>query len=525
MRMSRREAGVVATLLLLLGGAVLGPHVVNGGFSTDEWSNSAATQYPGPSGLVATWWHAVSARPVAAFYLPLTHLVMGEHPALHLAWALILAVGTSVLLCVALRELGFEPVHAGLVAALTLVFPYSDSTELWATGSLSHLATIFALGGLIVALRGLRHGTSERSWARAHGPALALYVLAVFTYEAVAPVIALFGLLYRVRAPWRRVAPRWAADGVVVALTVGWVASQTARTVRPLAGQVDHARQIADQGLTLVARTALPFGHVGRAAVLGLLAATLAAAAVAHRLLPPEDEARARLRRWLAAALGGGLAAAAGWAMFIPSEPFYSPLSPGVGNRTNAVAAPGIVLLVYACFALAATLVTRGLRRPSRLVPVLASCVALLVLTGFVREVRRDMTAWERATGREDRVLAALDRTLGRPAHGSTIYTFGYAGYQAPGIPVFAVSWDLDGAVKIHWNDPSLEAYPVIGDTRIRCDASRLRPLGRGWGPRNGASYGRALFVNVPTGRAERINSAAGCRDAVTRFRPGPFIG
>jgi hypothetical protein len=209
----------------------------------------------------------------------------------------------------------------------------------------------------------------------------------------------------------------------------------------------------------------------------------------------------------------------------VPAADVYSPLSPGLGNRTNAVSAIGIVLIVYAAAVLASALVERAARGRAHLTNVLPACAAALILVGYVVEVRDDVDVWAVAADREEDVLSRLETARGRPESGTATYAFGYPGYQAPGVPIFATSWDLDGAEKIRWNDSSVRAYPVFTGTTVSCGADRVAPVGAGWRPEHAAAYGRVVFVDLPRERSERIDSAAECRDALSRFRPGPLVG
>lgn len=117
-RLPRREVAVVAALLLLLCSLVYGRYVIDGGFSTDDWSHGAAVRFPAPSGVFDFYWSALSYRPMSAVYLPLTHAVLGEHPALHIAWTLILGNAASFLLCLVLRRAGRRQIHALSIGAL-----------------------------------------------------------------------------------------------------------------------------------------------------------------------------------------------------------------------------------------------------------------------------------------------------------------------------------------------------------------------------------------------------------------------
>src|SRR3954453_19748448 len=108
------EVVVVAILLLALGAAVFGSHILNGGFYYDDWANSARTHFPG--GVVETlsaYWNLTSNRPVLVLYIPLTHWLFGQHMGLHLAWAVTLAAAMSTVLFLVLRMLRLPPLHAG----------------------------------------------------------------------------------------------------------------------------------------------------------------------------------------------------------------------------------------------------------------------------------------------------------------------------------------------------------------------------------------------------------------------------
>jgi hypothetical protein len=455
---------------------------------------------------------------VDVLYLPLENAILGADPAVHVLWTLALAVAVSFLVYLALGRLGFERVHAFAVAALLLVFPFFDSTRLWATANLTQLAVALCVAGLLVALRGLSDARAPRGAIAHHAGALALYLLGIFTYEATAPFVALFGALYRVQAPWTRVARRWGADLGVVAVAVAWVWIESPRRPQSLAADLRHARAMADQAASVLADAARPFGYAGRLTTLAALGVLVGAALLLYRLLPPRDDARAALGRWVVTAAAGVVFAVAGWLMFVPAAAYYLPAGSGVINRTNAVASVGIVLTVYACVVLGVTLLFRGVARWRTLAGVAAGLVAVLLAAGYVRDVRRDVDVWTRAARRADGVLAALDRAVGRPPHGATLYVFGAPAFEAPGVPVF-VAWDLAGAVQLRWDDASLRALAVTAGTSIECGATRVRPVIPVWGPMSSVSYRAVFFVGAGAARAIRIRTARDCRAASARFR------
>jgi hypothetical protein len=521
----RRETAVVSAVLAALCAAVLGRWVAHGGFASDDWSLAALTKYPGPDGLLPAFWKSVAYRPVAALYLPAEYLVFDEHPSLHILWTLLLATAGAVLLYAVLRRLGFQLWHAGAIAALVLLFPGADSTRLWVTGNLPQLAVTLCLGGLLLALRGLELAPRGRRAAVVHAPAVLLYAASVLTYEATAPPIALFGVLYRLRSTWRAAGRRWAADLVAVGLALAWNLSQSHRRAVGFSAQTAHARQIAEDATTLFARSLVPYGTPRRSVVLSLVAVVVLVTALLVRSLARGDRVRTSAVRWLSTGLAGVVFAAAGWVMFVPTTKFYAPLSAGFGNRTNAVASIGLVLAVYAVLMLVGTIAFRLGRRPRALGAVLPALLVVVVLVGYAREVRSDTDQWTRAVARERNVLSTLARIVPATAHGDRIYTFGQAGYESAGIPIFHASWDLTGAVTLRWKHPPLAAYPVIGISRVVCDPRRVHLVGPGWNPRFGSPYGKTIFVDLSRAVERRIASASQCRTALTRFRPGPLVG
>lgn len=201
-----------------------------------------------------------------------------------------------------------------------------------------------------------------------------------------------------------------------------------------------------------------PFGHLPRGAVLG------AAAALA---LTGITSSRGRGRRWIVLGAGGVILAAASYALFVPGDGFYVPLQPGVGNRVNAFAALGLVAVAYAVAMLAAEAVAaiaRDARRPAAVGAVLVTALAV----GYVIQIERDTTDWDRAGALQSRILGQLARAVPHPPRGATFVTFGHPAYSK-GIPVFAAPWDLNGAVQLLWRDGSLTGYPAVAGLRFAC--------------------------------------------------------
>jgi hypothetical protein len=233
---------------------------------------------------------------------------------------------------------------------------------------------------------------------------------------------------------------------------------------------------------------------------------------------------RDSLRRWLGVAAGGAVAAAAGWLVFIPADPYYSPYPTGMENRTNVFAALGVIVLLYAAAALAGLMVARALRRPGAwwLAPVTG---ALVLGAGYAALLQRHERVWDRAFAAEMALLGQLKAVAPHPPPGATILTFGEPGYEAVGVPIFGAYWDLNGAVRMQYGRSDLAGYPVLPAARLTCGARALRIGGAGYELAAPAPYGRAVLVDVPSGRMVQPRTRAACARAVATLRPGPFIG
>jgi hypothetical protein len=481
---------------------------------------------------------AQGGRPILTQLLPVPHAAFGLDADGHLAIALGLSAATSLCFFLVLRALGMELTHAGAIAALVLVFPWSDSIRLWGNVGVNNVAVCLYLLGVVVALRGLR-ATGARAVAL-QLVAAALYAASVLTYEAAFVAALLSVLLYANAANWRAALRRWPADLAAVGGAVAWTAAHTTKDTASLRTQLGHVPEMSRDALGLIARATLPFG--GRSLVLGV--AVLLLVAIAARLymrLPVGDPDRGDLRRWLLTAAAALACVGAAYAALVPSA-YPTALKPGLENRFNILAALPMVVLAYALVMVAATLAGRVLGVPRRRLGVVCAVAACLLGAGYLVRTERDETRWDRAAAFASRVLRAVEAQP-RPPSGTTVYSFRHPAQTAPGVPVFFDTWDMNGAVRLVWGDPTLRGFPVYDGARFSCDRDSIRPLllptprgrldtpsaeqdprnGPYWGPARAAPYGRALFVDVPSGRGELIRDQGQCRSATRRYRPGPF--
>jgi hypothetical protein len=363
--------------------------------------------------------------------------------------------------------------------------------------------------------------------------AVALYVASVLMYELALIPICLTGALYMLYAPRRKAAVLWAIDLAWMALTVLLV---TSRTVPLLPGadvhsrlsrsqELIHAKLIYHQGRDVVAASMQPFGSLHYNRVLAVCAAVVVVAVLIWARLPRSDWARVRLQRWLVVAAAAIVGLIASWALFVPTDLYYSPGQAGIGNRINVMAGLFICVLAVALAMLLATSVVRVMRRREMWATIGALALIAAIGVGYGRRVDSDKAAWGLASKRQTHELAVIHFAVPDPRPGTEIVLFDAPGYAAPGVPIFAAPWDLDGAVQLSYDNDTLTAYPALVTGLPVCGPTKVIPPGAGYSAQQLAvAYGKTLFVNAQTGAVMRIRSRDQCQAALTRFPAGPVL-
>ncbi len=521
-----RGLALASFALLVLAVIVFGYHVMHGSFYYDDWSNAARTAYPSKPGFLGAldvFWEVTGYRPLLALYVPSLHEILGTHEHVQLAWAVLLGVFMSASVFALLSALGLPRIHALAISALTLIFPASDATRLWPTSATASLVIGMYLCGLLLAMRGLA-APNRRARAWYHAGALALYLAAISTYELVATVALASVAFYYWRGGLRRALKRFALDASAIILLLAYTLSKNKIDKSTSFDEsVSHARAIFNQGLSVIAASAEPFGAPSRTPVLIVLFGAMLISGLVWWRIPDTDPARRTIGVWVAVAAAATLWTWVAWAVFVPAAPYYSPGGLGVGNRVNALADVGIVTAVYAVVMLVATILCRLLNVRVRVATALGSLVAIALGIGYVRKVDHDTVAWDLASRWQNRVLDVLQERVPRPPSGATVYMFGYPSYTAPGVPTFASSWDLNGAVKLLYHRFAISGYPVIAGATMVCTRTGMYPSGAGYTSEYEARYGLAYLVDVGTGRVSVPRTSAECRREISAFSPGPF--
>jgi hypothetical protein len=513
------ELAVAWLGLLVLGVFVFAPHIKAGGFYLDDWSNAAGTLYP-PGGKSAFAYFAELTlyRPVLVLYVPLTYLVLGTHMHFQLAWSALLALAVAASLYGILRQLGVPRSHAWLVAALTIVYPWYDSTRFWETADQATLSLLFASAGLWIALVGLRRGS-----LRVHLVAGALFLLSILSYEVTLPLIAAFGVLYVIYGGWPAARVRWAIDIVVVIVGGLWVGLQTNHESLGVSADLTHLKEIVTSGGTLLGRSVLPLGEPATTVALVLMAVILLAGLglwLARRTGQPRPGWG--LRSWLLLSAAGLVVAILGWVMFIPANPYYTPSVYGVTNRVNALAGFGLVMAVYGTLGVLGALIA-ALRPSLRVLRVVPIVLGLLMGVAYTKVLERHSRIWNAAYRAEATGLSVMRAQFPRLPHGTTLFVTGYPAYQTLGVPIFSAGWDVNGMIKLQYKDGSLSAYPLLPGLAITCNPTGVTMTGPGAPATGNVHYGAARFLNAATGEHADPLSQAGCVSLVPRYPPGPL--
>lgn len=522
-RLVTREVVLAWVAFAVVGTLAFAPHVRHGGFYSDDWANAAATLYPLGGRTVG---HALSSfaevalfRPVLVVYIPLTYFVFGTHMAFLLAWTAVLAMFAAAMLYGVLRTLGVPALHAWFICALTIVYPWFDSTRLWETENVVSLSIGLMLAGLWIALLGLKRS----SW-RLHGCAACLYMLSILTYEVTLPFIAALGVLYTLRAGWRVARMRWALDLVVVVACGLWVGSHTTREKRGLSADLTHLKMIVTSGGTILGRTFIPVGEQ-RTTLAIVIFALIVTIGLTTRLIWRarfSNEIGWGLQSWLLLAGGGVLTAALGWMIYIPANPYYTPSIYGVTNRVNALAGFGLVIAVYAALGIVGVLVSQLWPRTRALAPTTTLMLGVCVGVAYVNVLERHSKIWNTAFRAEMAGIGEMRMQFPRLPSGTTVFTSNYPANETLGVPIFTANWDVNGMIKLQYKDGTLSAYPVLPGLSLVCRGSGVGIQGVG-APTITAPYGAARLLDVETGRHSQPRNERECHAEAGSYVPGPL--
>jgi hypothetical protein len=524
---ARAFAGLEILAVAMLGAALELVAVVGrmprAGLFFDDWPLASISHFGGFSGLFENLITVNPLRPVAAGWFGFTSAVGPPGSYVHALAAPATHLLFVVLAYALVRALGLGMVCSGVLAALILLFPFSDANWLWYTDSSSGLALSFAAAGGLISLRSM--STSGARAVLLDLAAGALFALSVLTYQFATLAVMLIVVVYVRRSRRPEVIRRTAinifavACAVLVPLAIAGSTGSSAAPTAPVSQWPAHAVHLLNRGATLLVSASVPFGAPHRTVVAPIILVLLGLGVIAY-----VRGAGNEVKRWLCWAAFGAALTISAYLVFIPTvNGFYDPLAVGEGNRINALAGVGDCIFLVSLAMLAGELVRWRFSDAWRLAMVVPAVLLAGLFAGYYSKLDGHVNTWKRAWSAEQVELARL-WPIGRPRANSTDYVFGGFGVTRAGIDVFVHGWELEGAVDMHWNDPSLGDYSVFSGIQIECTPNSVTAVGGVAEQNPSTPYGRAFFTDLHSGRRQLITSRAACESARQRFVPGPAI-
>ena len=521
-----KELAGATLLFAAMAFVVFGWYAFHGPFVADDWVNASRYYlHPGSGFWDAVQNYQTPSRPVAAVYVTLTYAVLGMHMHQHLVLSVLLAAFLSSAFFAFLRTLGLGTTLALAAAALLLVFPSSDSTRLWSTGSQINLFIGLYLVAVVIAIAGRRRFGPEPTFPAVAVQALAsaLAVTAVAGYEIVAPAVLLSVFLYRWIDP-RGAAWRWLLDAIPTLLVL-WFFTRQFREGGQGENLLTNLRLVADGGLSVLSYSLIPSREVSRWLVLGGVAAILSGGLVAARYAGSTSTRKA-IARWSAPIGLAVFCIAIGYVMLVPAGAAYPVYSPGVENRVNCFAALGICLFVVLFATALATMVAAAVPRLSDTArswvrAIVAGAMILGLIGVYTVRVNEDADRWRTVVQYQPAILASAHELVPSPPPDATIFTSGFPGYAAPGIPIFGGGGNNDelSAFMVSYDMPGIRAFPLLDQIGVNCGALRISTPDA---PNSGTRYGKASLIDPIAHRVYRPRGQRQCRKISESIPFGP---
>jgi hypothetical protein len=527
--MSRRELGWATLLFTALAFAIYGWYAFHGGFIADDWVNADHFNFhPDPGFWGAVDNYQTPSRPVAAVYVSLTHAIFGTNFDLHLVLAVLLAAFLSIAFYAFLRTLGLGRLLALGAAALLLVFPSSDSTRFWATGSQINLFIGLYLVAMVIAIAGRRrHGAAPTLPAvGTQALASALAVTAVAGYEIVAPAVLLSVVLYRWTCGRGGEVWRWLMDAIPTVLVLVLYTQKFGGGGAHGMQLLTNARTVADGAISVLGYTLIPSREASRWAVFGGVLAIIAVIALV-RWGFKAGRSRDQIGRWLGPLLLALVAIAIGYLMIVPAGERYPLYAPGVQNRTNCFAALGLCALVVFLAAALASMVAAavpGLTAKSRseLRGLLAGILVLGMFAVYTVRITEDESRWTKSAEIQAEILAGSQAIVPSPPPDATIFTSPYPGYSSPSLPIFGGGGNNDevGAFKVSYDSEEMRAFPLLEGNGIICGRKQMSTPDAG---NSETDYGKGIFIDLRTDTVYRPRNRRRCLAVTAAMEPfGP---
>ena len=166
---------------------------------------------------------------------------------------------------------------------------------------------------------------------------------------------------------------------------------------------------------------------------------------------------------WLKVIVSGLFFVGLGYAIYVSTRDFMLAKT-GILNRVSIAAAVGVAVSLVGGFGLVSTLLRSDLLRKI----VFSLSVALICTSGFLC-INTLASMWAGAYRQEQEVLADIQSRFPTLPAGSTLLLDGVCPYVGPAI-VFESSWDLEGALRTSYRNPTLKANVISPRIKIEED-------------------------------------------------------
>jgi hypothetical protein len=239
-----------------------------------------------------------------------------------------------------------------------------------------------------------------------------------------------------------------------------------------------------------------------------IIAISLAAAATWYlRMVMTEEAGSWRWRPWDLVA-GGTLVAALGLGVFVGTPVSFHPSGPN--NRIAIASAAGVAMATVGLIASVTARLALTVRTWAFAWAGGTVIGASALMSGAIT------TQWVQAAARALTVLEKVTRTLPTLRSGTTVLLVGTCPYVGPGI-VFESSWDLRGALWLHYGDTTLLADVVTASTRVAGDGVHTKI----YGSESIYPYGSLLAVDAARETARPLRDSATAADYLQTLNRG----
>jgi hypothetical protein len=449
---------------------------------------------------------ALGQRPLAAAMFAVLYRLFGPHPlGYHIVNACLL-VAIAILLYLVLRELRLPRLVAVAVPLVYSTLPHYSTERFWPDVLTVNLSSAFYLLSLYAGLRAVR------ALLPGVGLWLAIAVVGVgvsmFTYELFAPLFVLNVVLVWWAA--RRLRETTSSPQIAFVASGALVTAIIATGVAKVIGVAEHGQNGYDVGLhhgalhhlaylvsgvikLNVGTYLLAFPYViwwifrhhfsvanaGIAGISGLLAFVYL-----WRIGRRDRDTFGTSGPWRALIGFGLLTFVLGYAIFLTTESVLF-RSAGIDNRVNAGAALGVAgVLIGVIGWLAGRLGAKsGL--------IAFSAATASVVASGVLVVDTLGSFWTSAAKRQHAIVTGVMHDAGALPASATVILDGACPEIGPAV-VFAGEWDLRGALRVAYRDPSLKADVAsealragprglaLDETLLGRVSTRTYPYGRG---------------------------------------------